>query len=72
MKLHIFSKDINDNRGDLLGTLSAEEVGIKDWEVLEKLGVNPENLKVAWCGDYGKHIATTEVDCIVEIEMEVS
>ena len=72
MKLHIFSKTIDDNRGDLLGTLDASEIGVKDWEVLEKLGVNPTSLKVDWCGDYGKHIATTEVDCIVEIEMEVS
>ena len=72
MKLHIFSKDINDNRGDLLGTLSAEEVGIKDWEILEKLGINPASLKVEWCGDNGMHLATCEVDAIIEVEMEVS
>ena len=72
MKLHIFSKTIDDNRGELLGTLNASDIAAKDWEILEKLGVNPENLKVQWCGDYGAHIATTEVDCIVEIEMEVS
>ena len=71
MKLHIFSKLVDDNKGDMLGTLSADEVGIKDWEILEKLGVNPENLKVTWCGDYGKHIATIEVDGIIEVEMEV-
>ena len=72
MKLHIFTKSIDDNRGDLLGTLSADEVGIKDWEILEKLGVNPASLKVEWCGDNGMHLATCEVDAIIEIEMEVS
>ena len=71
MKLHIFSKTVEDQKGDLLGTLDANEIG-KDWEILEKLGVNPTSLKVDWCGDYGKHLASCEVDCIVEIEMEVS
>lgn len=71
MKLHIFSKDINDNRGDLLGTLDASGIA-KDWEVLEKLGINPASLKVEWCGDNGMHLATCEVDAIIEVEMEVS
>ena len=71
MKLHIFSKKVDDTKGDLLGTLDAEQVGIKDWEILEKLGINPASLKVDWCGDVGTHLATCEVDAIIEVEMEV-
>ena len=72
MKLHIFTKTVEDAKGDLLGTLDASEVGIKDWEILEKLGINPASLKVEWCGDNGMHLATCEVDAIIEVEMEVS
>ena len=71
MKLHIFSKTVEDKKGDLLGTLDASGIA-KDWEVLEKLGINPSSLKVDWCGDVGTHLATCEVDSIIEIEMEVS
>ena len=71
MKLHIFTKTVEDAKGDLLGTLDASEIA-KDWEVLERLGVNPASLKVEWCGDNGMHLATCEVDAIIEIEMEVS
>ena len=72
MKLHIFAKKTRDTKGDLLGTIDAKEVGIKDWEVFEKLGINPASLKIEWCGDYGKHIATIEVHGIIEVEMELS
>lgn len=72
MKLHIFTKTLEDQKGDLLGTLDASELKIKDWEILEKLGINPASLKVEWCGDYGMHIASAEVDAIIEVEMEVS
>ena len=72
MKLHIFSKSIDDQKGDLLGTIDATQTGLRDWEILEKLGVNPASLKVEWCGDNGMHLAVCEVDAIVEVEMEVS
>jgi len=72
MKLHVFSKNINDTKEDLLGTLDATQTGLRDWEILEKLGINPASLKVEWCGDNGMHLATCEVDCIIEVEMEVS
>mgnify|MGYP001178602158 CR=1 FL=1 len=72
MKLHIFTKSIDDSKGDLLGTLDANKTGLQVWEILEKLGINPASLKVEWCGDYGTHIASCEVDAIIEVEMEVS
>ena len=71
MKLHIFTKALKPN-DELIGTIDAKETGLKDWEILEKLGVKPSSLKVHWCGDYGTHIASTRVECVLEIEMEVS
>lgn len=70
MKLHVFTNNLKPN-DELLGTIDAEQTGLKDWEVLEKLGVNPASLKVEWCGDIGTHLAVARVECILEIEMEV-
>jgi hypothetical protein len=71
MKLHIFSKTVDDSKGDLLGTIDANQTGLQSWEILEKLGVNPSSLKVEWCGDNAAHLAVCEVDAIIEVEMEV-
>lgn len=69
MRIHLFSRN-EDTKGDLIGTLDTNGIA-KDWEIMEKMGVSPEDFKVQWCGDYGHHIAVTEVTAIVEIEMEV-
>jgi len=71
MKLHVFTKKVDDTKGDLLGSLDANQTGLQTWEILERLGVNSASLKVDWCGDNAEYLASCEVDCIIEIEMEV-
>ena len=70
MKLHVFTNNLKPN-DELLGTIDAAQTGLKDWQILEKLGINPASLKVEWCGDNGVHLAVARVKCILEIEMEV-